>query len=203
MNPNFANRTKVLTVISFLGAVATMLSNELSQLVEGKKVRVTHHTAFVRKEVTNAGGTFKIIDEETKKVDGVSSISETKLPKNHAVVFDRIAIGFAEDAAQGKEGALDYTSSKAPAIARNAQLVITQNGREVVSIPLSEVTKTISPGNPGDYYHDLEGLNLLVDDQPMEWNLVLPSGQVLAPAAAGQFVYMEVRLQGFKTIRKQ
>lgn len=205
MNPDSqsVNRGKILAALAFLFVIGNALSNELSQLVNRKDARLTRHTVFVRKEVTNAGGTHKIIDENTKKVDGISSISETKLPKNQAVIFDKIAIGFAEDAAQGKEGALDYTSSKAPAVARNAQLVITQNGREVVNLPLADLVKTISPGSPADYYHDLEGFNYLVDDQPMEWNLVLPNGQVLAPGTAGQFVYMEVRLQGFKTIRKQ
>lgn len=197
------NRTKISTALAFLVAIGTMFSSELSSLIDVKNVRLSRHTVLVRKDVTNAGGAVRIIDENTKKVDGVSSISETKLPKNHAVIFDKVAIGFAEGTAVGQEGALDYTSSKAPAALRNASIVITQNGREVVDLPLADLTKTISPGSPEDYYHDLEGFNYLVDDQPMEWTLRLPNGEVLAPSAAGKFNYLEVRLQGFKTSRKQ
>lgn len=197
------NREKVLSAILFLVAVGQMMSNELSSLIGSNDVRLTRHTVFVRKNVTNVGGAIRIIDENTKKIDGVSSLSETKLPKNQAVIFDKVAIGFAEGDAAGKEGALDYTSTKAPAVLRNANIVITQNGREVVDLPLADLVKTISPGSPEDYYHDLEGFNYLVDDQPMEWVLRLPNGEVLAPSAAGKFNYLEVRLQGFKTSRKQ
>jgi len=197
------NREKVLSAIAFLFAVGSMMSNELNSLIGGDNVRLTRHTVFVRKNVTNAGGAIRIIDENTKKIDGVSSLSETKLPKNQAVIFDKIAIGFAEGDAEGKEGALDYTSKKAPVVLVNASIVITQNGREVVDLPLADLVKTISPGSPDDLYHDLEGFNYLVDDQPMEWVLRLPNGEVLAPSAAGKFNYLEVRLQGFKTSRKQ
>ncbi|MDT0643696.1 hypothetical protein RM553_12710 [Zunongwangia sp. F363] len=196
------NREKLLAAAAFLIAIANAFSSELSGLIGLEQVRLTRHTVFVRKEVTNAGGQIRIIDENTKKVDGVSSISETKLPKNQAQIFDKIAIGFGEADAQGEEGSVDYTASKAPAIARNASIVITQNGREVLDLPLADVVKAISPGSPEDYYHDLEGFNYLVDDQPMEWYLRLPNGKVLAPSAAGKFIYMEVRLQGFKTSRK-
>lgn len=197
------NRTKISTALAFLVAIGAMFSSELSSLIDIKNVRLSRHTVLVRKDVTNAGGAVRIIDENTKKVDGVSSISETKLPKNHAVIFDKVAIGFAEGDAAGKEGALDYTSTKAPAVLRNASIVITQNGREVVDLPLADLVKTISPGSPEDYFHDLEGFNYLVDDQPMEWTLRLPNGEVLAPSAIGKFNYLEVRLQGFKTSRKQ
>lgn len=197
------NREKVLAAIAFLVAVGNNFSNELASLIDLNNVRLTRHTVLVRKNVTNVGGAIRVIDENTKKIDGVSSISETKLPKNHAVIFDKIAIGFAEGTAEDQEGALDYNSTKAPAVLRNASIVITQNGREVADLPLADLVKTISPSNPGDYYHDLEGFNFLVDDQPMEWVLRLPNGQVLAPSAAGKFNYLEVRLQGFKTSRKQ
>jgi len=196
------NREKVLAAITFLLAVGSMMSNELSGLISTDNVRLTRHTVFVRKDVTNAGGAIRIIDENTKKIDGVSSLSETKLPKNQTVIFDKIAIGFAEGDAVGKAGALDYTSAKAPAILRNANIVITQNGREVLDLPLADLTKVTSPTSQDDYYHDLEGFNFLVDDQPMEWVLRFPNGEVFAPAA-GKFNYIEVRLQGFKSSRKQ
>ena len=202
------NRSKILAALAFLVAVSNAFSNELANLirpVDGTeiKARLTRHTVYVRKDATNASSAFSIINENTKKVDGVSSISETKLPKNHAVIFDKVAIGFAEGDAAGQEGALDYTSTKAPAILRNAVLVITQNGREVLELPVADMVKVTSPTNSGDYYHDLEGFHYLVDDQPMEWVLRFPNGQTLAPSAAGKFNYLEVRFQGFKTSRKQ
>jgi len=202
------NRSKILAALSFLVAVSSAFSNELANLIrpiDGSdiKARLTRHTVYVRTDATNASSSWAIINENTKKVDGVSSISETKLPKNHAVIFDKVAIGFAEGTAVNQEGALDYTSTKAPAVLRNAVLVITQNGREVLELPVADMTKVISPTNNSDYYHDLEGFHYLVDDQPMEWVLKFPNGQALSSSEAGKYNYLEVRLQGFKTSRKQ
>lgn len=203
------NRGKLLAALGFLIAVSSAFSNELaSHIRPGNgndiKVRLTRHTVFVRKDVTGAAGTYDIIDENTKKVNGVSSISETKLPKNQAVVFDKIAIGFAEGSADGgQEGALDYGKDKSPAALRNANLVIIQNGREVLDLPVADMVKGDSSNNPGDLYHDLEGFNYLVDDQPMTWQLKFPDGTSIAAGATGEKKYLEVRIQGFKTSRRQ
>lgn len=202
------NRSKILSALAFVVAVSNSFSSELANLIRPNmgtgdiQARLTPHTVFVRKNATNASSSWRIIDENTKKVDGVSSISETKLPKNHAVVFDRIAIGFAEGDAAGLEGSVDY-SATVPAVLRNANLVIIQNGREVVDLPVADLIKGQSTNNSSDNYHDLEGFSYLVDDQPMNWSFVFPDGKALAPSAAGKVNYIEVRLQGFKTTRKQ
>lgn len=205
------NRTKILTAIAFLISVSGAFSSELANLIKPQfgnsarepQVRLTRHTVFVRKNVTGSAGGYQIIDENTKKIDGVSSLADTKLPKNQAVLFDKIAVGFAEGDAAGKEGALDYGATVVPAVLRNAQLVITQNGREVLDIPVADIVKGEQSANSEDYYHDLEGYNYLVDDQPMSWMLKFPNGETFAASAAGKHNYLEIRLQGFKTSRKQ
>ena len=196
------NRSKVLRAFEYLKLIALLVSTELSSLIGANQVRLSRHTAFVRKDATNASSTWNIIDSNTKIVAGVSSISQKKFPKNQAVIFDKVAIGFAEGDAEGKEGALDYTTTKAPAVLRNASLVLTQNGREVLELPIADLTKTISPGNPNDYYHDLEQFAYFADDQDMDWVIKFPDGQAFAPSAAGKFNYIEIRLQGYKTSRK-
>lgn len=202
------NRTRILEALGFLVAIRKEFSSELAALIapaDGSeiKVRLTPHTVYVRKNATNAASAWRIIDENTKKIDGVSTLSETKLPKNQAVIYDKVAVGFAEGDAAKKEGAVDYSSTKAPAVLRNANVVITQNGREVLDLPVADAVKVTSPANADDYYHDLQGFGYLVDDQPMEWFFRFPTGEVLAPSAAGKEVYIELRLQGFKTNRKQ
>ncbi|MGB7841156.1 MAG: hypothetical protein WBL21_00085 [Salinimicrobium sp.] len=197
-----SNRSKYLTAFAFLAEVISGVSNELQNVFSQDGIRMTRHTVFVRKNATNAGSSWKVIDENTKKKDGVSSFGDQKLNKNQAVVFDKIALGFAEGDAEGQEGALDYSSTKAPAVLRNATLVITQGTREVLEIPVADMVKVTSPTKMEDYYHDLEGFNLLADDQEMDWKLVFPSGQVFAPSAAGKQNYIELRLQGYKTIKK-
>ena len=200
------NRTKILAAYAFLVSAAQSFSSELASLIGSTTgttgINLKRHTVYVRKNATNASSNWHVVDENTTKIEGVSSFSKTSLPKNQGVVFDKIAVGFAEGDAEGREGALDYTSTKAPAVLRNAVLQIRQNNREVIEIPMADLVKTISPGSPEDYYHDLEGFNYLVDDQPMEWVVKFPQGETLAPSAAGKFNYLEIRLQGFKTSRK-
>ena len=196
------NRSKVLAAFAYLQLIAFLVSTELKALIGAKQVRLSRHTAFVRKNATNASSTWDIIDSNTKITPGVSSIDQKKFPKNQAVIFDKVAIGFAEGDAAGQEGSLDYTSSKAPAVLRNASLVLTQNGREVLELPIADLTKTISPASPGDYYHDLEQFAYFADDQDMDWKIKFPDGKSFAPSAAGKENYIEVRLQGYKTSRK-
>ena len=200
------NRSKIIAAFQFLVAISSAFSSELAGLINpghGREIQVglKPTTLYVRKDATNASSRWSIIDENTIKLDGVSSFSKTSLPKNEAIVFDKIAIGYAEGAA-GKEGSLAY-STDLPASLRNADLVIIQNGREVISIPVSDLAKTGAPGNSDDLYHDLESFQYLVDDQPMQWDLRFPAGQSLAPATAGNSTYVEVRVKGFKTQRKQ
>lgn len=200
------NRSILLSALGFLTAVSAAFSSELNSLINPIngviQARLTRHTVFVRKNASGASSAWNIIDENTKKIAGVSSISEQKLPKNQAVIFDKIAIGFAEGAAVGKEGALDYSLAAVPAVLRNATLRITQNGREVLDLPVSEMVKGQSSNKAVDLYHDLEGFHYLVDDQPMEWILSFPNGETFTPAAT-KFNYIELRMQGFKTSRKQ
>ncbi len=200
------NRDKIIKALGFVIAVSNAFSSELAQLLTPLNgeigARLTRHTVYVRKDASNASSAWKVINENTKKVDGVSSISETKLPKNQAIVFDRIALGYAEGASAGKEGSLDYSTALVPAILRNANLVITQNGREVLDLPVADLVKGQSTNTSGDMYHDLEGFSYLVDDQPMEWVLRFPEGTTFTPTAT-MFNYIEIRLQGFKTTRKQ
>jgi len=195
------NRSKVLAALGYLKLIAAFVSTELSTLIAKGDVRLSRHTAYVRKNATGASNTFNLIDENTKAVDGVSSISERRFPKNQAVIFDKVAVGFAEGDAEGKEGAVDYTSTKLPAVLRNASLVLTQNGREVLSIPMSELGKQVSPASGEDNYHDLEAFSYFADDQAMEWVIKFPSGETFS-AATGKQNYVEVRLQGYKTSRK-
>ena len=201
------NRTKITVALAFLIAAADAFSAELAGRLrpgQGREIEVNLKptTVYVRKNATNAAGQWAMIDENTTKTEGVSSISKNALTKNEAVVFDRIAIAFAEGDGAGQEGSVDYNASKLPKELRNATLLITQNGREVVEIPVADLGKTISPGSNEDYYHDLESFQYLVDDQPMAFWIKFPEGKALVPAV-GKFNYIELRLRGFKTARKQ
>lgn len=199
------NRSKIIAALAYVMSAATAMSNELAQLISGNQIKLSRHTVYIRKDVSDAAGTFNIIDENTLKVDGVSSLSKTSLPKNQAVIFDKIAIGYAlGTVTAGEEGKQAYGTTTVPPELRNANLVITQNGREVLDLPVADLVKGQSSNNSDDYYHDLESFNYLVDDAQMEWQFRFPKGVSVVKGGVGNDLhkYVEVRLQGFKTSRR-
>ncbi|WP_282080877.1 hypothetical protein [Aquimarina algiphila] len=186
---------------AFVTSVAGILSSELQQLISSNRVRLTDHTVFVRKNITGASSNFDVIDATTEKIDGVSSIKGTRLTKNQAVIFSQIAIGYAE-AAPNSEGSAQYGNTDIGAL-RNALFVITQNNREVLSLPVADLLRPTGNGlNSSDQYYKLGGLAYLVDDEEMDWQIKFPAGVAMpAPVTAGNAHYFEVFLKGFKTIK--
>ncbi|WP_271770443.1 hypothetical protein [Aquimarina algiphila] len=185
---------------AFVTSVAGILSSELQQLISSNRVRLTDHTVFVRKNITGASSNFDVIDATTEKIDGVSSIKGTRLTKNQAVIFSQIALGYAQDD-PNMEGAAEYGNTHIGAL-RNALFVITQNNREVVSLPVADLLRPKGTGlNSSEQYYKLGGLAYLVDDEEMDWQIKFPAGVAMPAPAAGKEHYLEVFLKGFKTIK--
>ncbi|GAA4274968.1 hypothetical protein U6A24_12650 [Aquimarina gracilis] len=194
------NLSLITLAWTFLKSVSAILSSELQGLIEQQRVRLTDHTIFVRKNITGASSNFDVIDATTEKIDGVSSIKGTRLTKNQAVVFSQIALGYAE-ADPNKEGGATYGSTNIAAL-RNATFVITQNNREVVSIPVADLLRPSGTSlSSSEKYYKLGGLAFLVDDEEMEWQLKFPAGESMPAPAAGKAHYLEVFIKGFKTIK--
>ncbi|SFB72284.1 hypothetical protein SAMN04487907_101260 [Zunongwangia mangrovi] len=195
-----SNRIKYLSALAFLGEVTDKLSAGLRQDLASQRVRLLKHTAIVRKNATNASSTYPFIDENTKKLAGISTMNGNSLPQNMAVVADAISVGFAEGDGADKEGAVIYTQD-VPAALRNANFVLKQNGREILDVPVADLIAGEMPTKQEDYFHDLETFILLADETAMSWDFVFPGGQTLAPSEAGKNVYVEVRIKGFKTLK--
>jgi len=194
------NLSLITMAWSFLQDVKAILSSELQQLLDQSRVRLTDHTIFVRKNITGASSNFDVIDATTEKIDGVSSIKGTRLTKNQAVVFSQISLGYAT-ADPNKEGGGAYGSTDIAAL-RNATFVITQNNREVVSIPVADLLRPRGASlSSSEKYYKLGGFAYLVDDEEMEWQLKFPSGEAMPAPADGKAHYLEVFIKGFKTIK--
>jgi len=195
------NNLSTISVASeFLEDISPILGAELQQLIAAQRVRLTDHTVFVRKNITGASSNFDVIDATTEKIDGVSSIKGTRLTKNQAVIFSEIALGYAEGD-PNQEGGVTYRDSNIAAL-RNAMFVITQNNREVLSIPVADLLRPAGTSlNASDKYYKLGGLGFLVDDEEMDWQLKFPAGVAMPAPATGKQHYLEVFIKGFKTIK--
>ena len=195
------NRTEVLTAYNFMQVKKDSFSTGLAELIGKDQVRLTPHVAYIRKDASGASSSYDLIDANTTQLSGISTIKGNTLSANQAIIFDRIAIGFAEGDANGKPGEQDYSTGDVPAILRNADLVIEQNNREVINLPVSELIKGEMPATSLDHYYDLKGYAFLADNTEMTWKLKFPSGSTFT-AADTKANFIEVRLQGFKTSRK-
>ncbi|WP_417885333.1 hypothetical protein [Zunongwangia sp.] len=194
-----SNHPKYLSALAHLQDSKNKLSNALQSAVENHEIRLLKHTAYVRKDATGASSTYPFIDENTKKLGGISTMNGNALPQNMAVVADAIAIAIGEGAA-GEEGKVTY-STAIPAALRNANFVLKQNGREILDIPVSDLIPAEMPTKQEDLFHDLEAFILLADEATMSWDFVFPNGAVLEPSVEGKKVFVEVRIKGYKTLR--
>lgn len=197
------NKQLFLLASAFLAtiAVAGKFSAELNRNVQDKAVTLDPHTILIRKDITGASSNYALIDERTEKIDGISTINGTRLAKNQAVVVHAIAIGYKEGlVADGI--AKQAFDGDAPALLRNATLLITQNGREVINEPIANFLKGEATTAPGDYFLELPSFRYLVDDETIDMRLVFPNGGGAMTAAADNANYFELRLLGQKTSRK-
>jgi len=180
---------------------ADKLSADLNAKVNNGSVTVDPSTHFVRKDISGASSIYDFIDEQTDKIDGISSIKSTSLPKNQAFIFHGVAVGYSEGTTASGAGAQTY-SDDLPAAVRNANLLIRQNGREVLNEPIANFAKGEATTRPSDYYFELPSLRYLKDDEAIEIKIVFPKGVALPDAGASNSNYMEVRLLGQKTVAK-
>ena len=207
MNQVTSNRPEILQALSFATDVRGQFSDELSRLLDpgNLNVRMTRHVAYVRKNIIGAGSGFDILDAETKKIDGISSIKGKQLSPNQAVIFDHIAVAFALGTAnEGEEAKVAYNATNVPDDIRNAILVITQGSREVLEIPVADLIRGMQSNNSADYYHDLKGFHYLTDHEEIDMKLRFAPGVSITPGGAENNLqkYLEVRALGYKTIRR-
>lgn len=157
----------------------------------------------------------ELVTADTKRVRGKSEFQGEQLSANTNVVFDAISFGYAEDAAQGKEGAVKYSNldSVVPVEIANGVLEIRQADEVVVQYPIAElVARTHSKEDEGageafgygflqlpntcmDLLNDPE---VLAGEVPTSINIILPEGASLA--AQANYRYIQVKLHGKVTI---
>lgn len=184
-------------VMNFLIIIAGQLSTQLQSDIENQKTTLDDQILEIKKEISG-GSTIDLLDATTERVDGICSFDKNKLQTGRAFVFDGIALNYKSDAASGKEGSLSYNAA-APAELQNALLVIIQNGREVLRIPVREINNINTGFEESNEYHKLKSLRYLVDNQDIQIQLKFAPGVSLS-GATKHYVY--VRLSGLQTSKK-
>ncbi|MFC4219028.1 hypothetical protein [Flagellimonas marina] len=198
-----------LMVMSFIIAIADRFSASLESLIKGNdgqgtnpEITLNPVDLYIKKNISSATTITPLLDANTKKLRGVVSFDANgRLSQNRAVVFNKIFVGYATNAAADMEGNLVYNTAPIAAL-YNADLVIRQDGREVLKKNVSSLINVGTPQNPQDGYAELENLRYLKDDEEVEIDLEFPAG-VSMPAAATANQYIFVKISGYETQRKE
>ncbi|WP_299431549.1 hypothetical protein [uncultured Aquimarina sp.] len=194
------NYTEIDQAYTFLKSQEGVLSSGLRRDIAEGGIRVLHHVAYVRKEITAGAGTIDLITNTTDKVDGLSTFNGVKLNSGEAVVFNAIAVGYKQNATKVSPASLGYSSTEIPAL-RNAILMVSQGNRKLVELPLLDLIRADRDMvKPEDRYYNLNDWYVLADDQPITLQLKFPEGVAL-PVGANIFDYLEVLFKGYTTIR--
>jgi hypothetical protein len=196
-----------LIVMAFLSTVAMAggLSASLSSVIKNTpgKITVQPYELFNKQIIGGAGGIYEFVNETTDKSQGVCNVDKGKLPSNSAFVFNRVIISF-EDAAAALGVGKSVYDQALPGALRNAEFEIVQDGRVVLNLPvaaLSNPDPTNGTAN-ADAYTDLGSLFYLTDDLDYTWSFKFPAGAAIAADSADNTNYCEVRLSGYRTIKK-
>jgi hypothetical protein len=197
MFPGQNNTGRALIIVAFLLNMVDAFSSNLQSLINSQNVRVSTHTMTVRKNISGSGGTYDVIDANTKQEKGISTIDGNKL-NNEGFVFDRVAIGYGKGALAAGAGTQSYDSAL-PNELRNAFLVIKQSGRKIIHEPISNFTAQGTPQSPDEYFIDLVSLEYITDVDSFDIQIEYAPGVSLDAADAANNHYFEVRLQGAKT----
>ncbi|MBB1193552.1 hypothetical protein DNC80_07700 [Flavobacterium sp. SOK18b] len=185
------------TVLAFLALVTSQLSAQLTGDLGSGKTSLDPQILDIKKQISG-GGTIDLIDATTQRIDGICSFDKNILQTGRAFVFDQISIGYKSDAADGKEGSLSYNSA-APTALLNALFIVTQNGREVLRMPVSDLHNLAAGQNVNDQYTQLKALRYLADDKTITMQLKFPP-TVALDASVKHYVY--IRFNGLQTTIK-
>jgi hypothetical protein len=197
MNNLIFNSVYYHTVLVFLSMMAEHLTVQLRTDASNKKTTLTPQVLEIKKNI-QGGGTVDLIDATTLRVDGICSFDKNRLETGRAFVFDEISLGYRNHADAGKEGSLAYTLAL-PAELQNATFIVNQNGKEVLRMPVIDITNLTAGQNASDQYTKLKSLILLADAKETSLQLKFPPGVSLA---AGTNHYISLRMSGLQTSLK-
>lgn len=165
-------------------------------------------TLYVRKEITSSSGILKLIETQDSKTKGIRNIDRARLPQGYNFAIEGILLSQGSHATvTDPKRIANYTpvGSSFEAELRNAELVISQNTKEIVRIPVSSLVQAAA-GTAGSVkdlaYSFRDNIPVLVEQEELEINLEFAEAVATASSSTNKF-HVEVQLFGKKTMRKK
>ena len=183
--------------LAFLIDIQGRMSEQLQSDIQNLRTRLDDQVLELKKEIVG-GGTIDLLDATDDRIDGINSFDKNTLKTGRAFIFDQISVGYATNSASGLAGNIEY-NTKAPKELQNAILIISQEGREVLRMPVRELNNIHTATTESEEYKQLKTLRYLKDEATVTVQLKFPPGVALSDASK-HYVYL--RLNGVQTTKK-
>ncbi len=183
--------------MQFLLLISGYLTEQLKTDIQKSSCTLDDQVLELKKEITG-GGTIDLLDANTLRLDGICSFDKNSLNVGRAFIFDQIALNYATDANSGMAGKVQYKTI-APVELQNAVFILNQDGREVLRMPIRDISNIGTGTNAEEEYKQLKSLRYLVDNREIRAQIKFPEGVALDPAKK-HYVYL--RLSGLQTTKK-
>ncbi|MFD3001439.1 hypothetical protein ACFS7Z_13790 [Pontibacter toksunensis] len=169
-----------------------------------QNVQFNNGDYYLRSKIT-AGGILELIDSNTKKVDGLSSFDGRSLEDGVNLALEKVRFAYGTSATVG--GATDpvaikYSTAYAdvPAALANADLVISQHGKQILSVPVQRFLLGAASNRPAglEDAYELDAIRLIKEKTELSIAIRFPKGATLPDANH----FIELHLIGSTTGRK-
>lgn len=190
---------KLTQIIQFLTFVSALLPQSTITELQRSNVGAQDAAIYVRKQIT-AGNVVKLIDGTTEQIIGLTNVDGNKLDDYRNFIIEKLSFKYATDATATDPSAVNYLAADVPAVLRNSELVLRQEGRTPINIPIMAILagKDASPGSIDGDKFNLMVWSLVREGQKFELNIEMPNGASLG--SDNHFV--EVGLFGAQTSLK-
>ncbi len=188
----YVDKDKVSPAVYKKVAIAATCQTKRSTQHGVNEVKDAFHV--IRKEVPFAiNNVVNILDENADKVKGLQTFKGNQLQSVAAILVTKLKVGYAADAASGKEGDLIYNADMTPFV-RNSFLVVRQFGAEIARIPFTEFDSRTVGNNTEDRFYHLEKPFPIYGEEPFEIQVECPAIGT-APTTKG---YLEIEAAGLQ-----
>ncbi len=174
---------------------------------EAANIQGIDDTIYIRKSITGISGVYRLIDASNVKTAGITNIDKNRFPEGYNLGIEGIRVAQGSHATiTDPKNIINYTAVNGSVEAefRHAELVITQDSKELLRLPISSMLAPAATtiGTLKEAAYSLkDNAIVLVETLPFEINIEFPAAVATSSASSSKF-HVEVELYGKKTVRK-
>lgn len=151
--------------------------------------RVKDKTFYLNVRIDGKSGVQKLIDNETKKVVGITNFDKNTLVKGRVLVIDSIRTKVTNLGRSEKEAS--YGNILLTGEMQGIELTLTQGKEVLIDLPLSDTAGFVK-----DDFRPLSNMPMIVDEQEFEWSIEIPKDVIIdASPTAGNGVFLSIQVR--------